>query len=89
MPAKERLKDQIILISRDYLGPASERFIDRQVATHLKKDLNDITYADLVKLIDWIRLSFALLTKDGHLVDEYVERLMKIANNKSNMSSRS
>lgn len=81
MPAKN-LKDQIIAVSQDYLGPASERFIDRQVSMHLNKDLDDITKADLVKLVDWIRLSFALLTNDSRLVDEYVERLLKITKNK-------
>jgi ribosomal protein S13 len=81
MPRKD-LKDQIIAISQDYLGPASERFIDRQVSVHLNKDFKDITHADLVKLTDWIRLSFALLTNDSRLVDEYIERLMKISRGK-------
>src|SRR4051794_27777175 len=83
--AKESLQDQIISVSQDYLGPASERFITRQAATHLKKDLADITKADLIKLIDWIKLSFALLTKDGELVDEYAARLLKIAQSKPSM----
>ncbi len=86
MVAKLSLQDQIIAVSQDYLGPASERFIDRQVSTHLKKDIGDITKADLVKLADWIRLSFAMLTNDSRLVDEYVARLLKIANGKPNGS---
>ena len=86
MPNQDSLQDQIIAISRDYLGPASERFIERQVKTHLKKPLADVTKSDLVKLVDWIRLSFALLTNDGELVDEYAERLLKITNGKAKRS---
>jgi hypothetical protein len=82
MSAERNLKDQIIAISQDYLGPASERFIDRQITTHLNKSFEEITRADLIKLVDWIRLSFALLTNDSRLVDEYVERLLKIAKDK-------
>lgn len=89
MTAKEQLKDQVISVSRDYLGPASERFIDRQISTHVKKDIDSITKADLLKLVDWIRLSFALLTKDDRLVDEYIDRLLILARGKSNISNRS
>lgn len=83
MPQPRSLQDQIIAISRDYLGPASERFIDRQVRTHLRKRTEDITKADLVKLVDWIKLAFALLTNDSKLVEEYADRLLKIARNGS------
>jgi hypothetical protein len=82
MMPKTELKDQILAVSQDYLGPAAERFIDRQIATHLGKDPKQITRADLDKLVDWIKLSFALLTKDGRLVDEYIGRLQLIAGGK-------
>jgi ribosomal protein S13 len=82
VPARGNLKDQIISISQDYLGPASERFIDRQASMHLNKNIEDLTQADLVKLVDWIRLSFALLTNDSRLVDEYIDRLVKISRSK-------
>ena len=77
------IHQQIIAISRDYLGPASERFIDRQAKTHLNKSSEKITKGDLVKLVDWIRLSFALLTNDSRLVDEYIERLLEIPHGKT------
>jgi uncharacterized protein YlxP (DUF503 family) len=86
MVAKSKLQEQILEISRDYLGPAAERFIERQVNTHLKKDFNSITKSDVVKLVDWIRLSFALLTNDGQLVDEYAERLLEAAKGNSSKS---
>lgn len=76
------VRQQIITISRDYLGPASERFIDRQVETHLKKPVDEITRNDIVKLVEWIRLAFALLTNDSREVEEYVNRLLEVAKNK-------
>lgn len=66
---------QLIEISRDYLGPAAERFIKRQIKTHLHKDPAELTRKDVTKLIDWIKLAFALLTNDGPLVEEYTSRL--------------
>jgi hypothetical protein len=79
MTSKDNLKDRLLDISTDYFGPAAERFIDRQIATHLNKKPEDITNDDLAYLIDWLKLSFAMLTKDIGLVDEYVKRLNQIA----------
>ncbi len=70
------LYTELVDISRDYLGPAAERFIERQITTHLHKKPSEVNRQDLVKLIDWIKLAFALLTNDSHLVDEYIKRLL-------------
>jgi len=75
MDTTTSLHAQVIDISRDYLGPAAERFIERQVSTHLHKEPDELTKPDLVKLIDWIKLAFALLTNDPGVVDEYTSRL--------------
>lgn len=76
---ESRLIDQVLEISQDYLGPAAERFIDRQVAAHLHKKPDNVTSDDLLKLVDWLKLSFALLTDDRELVNEYARRLRQIA----------
>jgi hypothetical protein len=73
------IKAQLFAVSQDYFGPAAERFVDRQISTHLGKRSDDITKDDLAELIDWLKLSFAMLTKDIKLVDEYVSRLNQIA----------
>jgi hypothetical protein len=73
------LANQLVQVSQDYLGPAAERFLDRQISTHTNKRPDDVNEKDIEELIDWIRLSFALLTRDTNLVDEYVERLKLIA----------
>lgn len=79
MAAPLQLFDQVVEVSQDYLGPAAERFIDRQISAHLKKEPSQLQASDIDKLIDWIKLSFALLTKDTSLVDEYIKRLGLIA----------
>lgn len=73
------IKTQLLEVSEDYLGPAAERFLDRQIATHLHKKPENITRQDIPKLSDWLKLSFALLTEDTGLVEEYVHRLSLIA----------
>ena len=77
------LKDQILEISQDYLGPAAERFIDRQITTHLGKSPDRITKKDVESLIDWLKLSFTVLTDDTELVTEYIKRIQMVASGKS------
>jgi len=84
MMANLSLLDQVLEISQDYLGPAAERFIDRQISTHLKKRPEKITREDVYKLIDWIKLSFALLTNDKAIVEQYAKRLRLVADGKWN-----
>lgn len=75
----ENIIDQVLEVSRDYLGPAAERFLDRQITTHLKKQPEKLTANDLKKIIDWLKLSMAVLTDNSKLVDEYALRLELIA----------
>jgi hypothetical protein len=76
---KASLKDQLLEVNEDYLGPAAERFIDRQIMTHLGKPPGQITSKDITTLIDWLKLSFSLLTDDTATVNEYIMRLKLIA----------
>ncbi len=68
----------IVEITEGYLGPAAQRFIDRQITFHLSKRPEDITRADLEKLNDWIKVSLSLLTDDPSVVDDYSARIAKI-----------
>lgn len=72
--------DRIVGITHEYLGPAADRFIDRQVRNHLHKEPEKITEKDLQKLTDWIKLAVSLLTDDSDVVDEYIAQLLQIAN---------
>ncbi|HSX48320.1 MAG TPA: hypothetical protein VLF41_02355 [Candidatus Nanoarchaeia archaeon] len=69
------LYEDIILITEDYLGPAAQRFIDRQITFHLDKKPEQINKADLPKLAEWVKVSLALLTEDRALVDGFSERI--------------
>lgn len=67
--------DQVSAITYDYLGPAANRFVSRQVSGHLHKKPEELTRADLPGLIDWMRLAMGFLTDDQMLIREYVARL--------------
>lgn len=82
MPRNDSLFREVVNVSIDYLGPAGERFVRRQISTHLNKDPEKITPKDLNQLIDWIRLAFALITENKLLVDEFSSRLDALSKSK-------
>jgi hypothetical protein len=69
----------VVEITHQYLGPAADRFIARQVNNHLKKDPEKITKNDLSHLIDWIRVAVSLFSDDRKLIEEYIEQLQQLA----------
>jgi hypothetical protein len=69
------LYERVVRVTHIYLGPAADRFIDRQVQNHLDKDPEKLTASDLVRLIDWIQVAVSLLTDDQEIVEEYIEQL--------------
>jgi len=73
------LYEGVVRITRVYLGPAAGRFIDRQVENHLHKAPAELTPADLMVLIDWLKISVSHLTEDSEIVEEYVSELHKLA----------
>jgi hypothetical protein len=72
----------LVDITRNYLGPASGRFIDRQIKNHLLKEPVDITKKDVAQLIDWLRSSVSLLTDNESLVEEYTDQLRELSGSK-------
>lgn len=80
MPAQSQKNTykRVVRITHAYLGPAADRFIDRQVRNHLHKEPEDITSKDLARLTDWIRLAVSLLTDDSEVVDEYIGQLEQL-----------
>lgn len=72
------LYDRIVAITSEYLGPAANRFIDRQITNHLDKDPEEVTKDDLEKLVEWSRISLAYLTEDITIVDEFSKRLISL-----------
>ncbi len=82
MAANKSVHQQVVIIVSDYLGPAAERFVDRQVQNHLKKEPSKMSKRDLAKIIDWLKISFAFLTEDRALIDELAKRLTALARDK-------
>jgi hypothetical protein len=74
-----KLVDKVVDVSQDYLGPAAKRFVYRQIDSHLGKKPDDLRPSDLVVLIDWLKLSFALITADSKLVEDYAKQLNSLA----------
>jgi hypothetical protein len=71
--------DQLLAVTHVYLGPAADRFINRQIENHLHKDPKNITRADLSTMVDWIRTVVSLISDDTEVIEEYVAELHKLA----------
>lgn len=79
MASNALLYDRVVSVTHVYLGPAAERFIERQVENHLHKPPEELSRKDLAGLIDWIRAAVSLLTEDNDIVEEYALELQKLA----------
>lgn len=69
---------KILRVSYQYLGPATDRFIARQIENHLHKAPNRIKEQDLEPLIDWIRLAMNIVSDDEKLVNQYIAELQSL-----------
>lgn len=74
------LGEQVIEVTENYLGPAADRFIRRQVSFHLHKKTEELDAADLPQLADWIKVSLALLTEDHSMVDKCQNEILALKN---------
>jgi hypothetical protein len=70
---------QVTDIMEPLLGPAAERFVVRQIASHLGKLPQELTSDDLPKLIEWTKVTLGLLTEDRQLIDEYEHKMAELA----------
>jgi hypothetical protein len=70
---------RVTSITEEYLGPAAERFVTRQISFHLGKQPQELSRADLPTLIEWSRVTLGLLTEDRQLVDEYARKLTELS----------
>ena len=70
--------NQVLEITKDYLGPAAERFISRQINSHIRKDPNDLQKSDIHMLAIRIRSGLLVLTHDEKIVEEAYHRLSAV-----------
>jgi len=66
---------QVLDVATDYLGPASKRFMDRQIESHLKIEPEKLASKDIPTLTNWTRVALAVLTEDRKLINEFVGRM--------------
>lgn len=72
--------EEVVTIAKDYLGPAAERFVTRQVSFHLNKKPEELTKTDIPKVAEWMKVSLTMLTQDKKMVEEAAKRIEQLAN---------
>lgn len=81
------LYDRVVSITEEYLGPTAQRFIARQVTYHFHKSPHDLAVEDIPKLVEWTKLTLALLTDKRSIIEECGNRLMELAQDTPNVQS--
>lgn len=81
MVQNNTLYHKTVQVTEEYLGPAGERFIRRQISTHLNMEPESLDKQNLTKLIDWSRLAFAMVTNDSKDIDSFTKDLKSLALN--------
>lgn len=75
---KNSIHREVVVATRPYLGPAAERFVERQIHFHLKKEPEELTKEDIPKLAEWIKVSIAILTEDKRMVDSFDNSIKRL-----------
>lgn len=73
------LRENIIKVMNDYLGPASERFVDRNIEGHLNKKPEELSKEDIAKLANWIKISLGVISSSAEIAQEAVDRMLEAA----------
>lgn len=76
---KTSVYNQTVRICEDYLGPAGERFIRRQISTHLGIEPENLTKRQITQLTNWASLAFALLTSNVNEVNGFTNDLLALS----------
>lgn len=69
------LYTSMVNITKDYLGPAADRFMARHIESHLHIQPAEITIEKIPELTAWLKISMSLLTRDSKLVDDFSNRM--------------
>jgi hypothetical protein len=79
----QSLYEDVVHITYDYLGPAADRFVVRQIRNHLQKNPAELERKDLKKLMDWIQLAMRLISRDSETIDKYMRDLQTLVYEKN------
>lgn len=77
--ATNSLYNEVVNVTYEYLGPAANRFVIRQIRSHLGKDPEQLQRKDLRQLIDWIRLAMRFISNDTRAINQYMANLESLA----------
>lgn len=69
------LYEQVASVTEDYFGPAAPRYIERLISTRFHKPAAELRPEDMPELIEWVRLSVAVLTEQERVVEDLTSRL--------------
>lgn len=78
MAAQNKIYSQLVHISQEFLGPAGERFIRRQIMTHLGIKPEQIAANDVPKLVNWVTLAYGMLTNNIQDINAFTQGLLSL-----------
>lgn len=78
MSDKTIIYEEAVKITEEYLGPAGERFLRRQITTHLDIEPESLHKKDITKLVDWSSIAFALLTDNDKDLEQFRKKLRSL-----------
>jgi len=81
MAKRPTLYVKAVQITEEYLGPAGERFLRRQIEEHLNIDPENLQQKHVSKLINWSSIAFSLLTNNKQDIDAFTDDLKSLARN--------
>jgi hypothetical protein len=72
------LYDEVVGITYQYLGPAADRFVSRQMQNHLNKEPEQLLQKDLNDLIVWFCLAMGILSEEPKVVKQFEAELKEL-----------
>lgn len=63
------LYDDVVNLAKTYMGPAAQKFVDRQIKGHLEVDKAQLDSSHLEELAKWCYTSGKLLMDEGKAQD--------------------
>jgi len=65
---------QVVSATEEFLGPAAERFVNRQIEFHLGKTPQTISREDIPRLKETLGAALGLLVKDKAIVTQAMHK---------------
>jgi hypothetical protein len=79
MTMTDALYLQVTAITEEYLGPAAERFVARQITFHLNKTPQELEIDDIPKLVEWTKVTLGLITEDRQMIEDFGDKMTRLS----------